>query len=300
MVTRVAVGVLIRDDGRVLLADRPAGKPYAGYWEFPGGKIEPGEAVDAALQRELHEELGIDIGPSVPWVTFEFDYPHAYVELQFRTVRGWRGAPHPREGQRLDFFDPAGDLPQPLLPAAVPALRWLLLPRRVLVGGRPESSPLLADAAASSPQEWRGAQPILVIDADWRAASARAAFDLPHAQLTGRRPAILVSGPGAARIATADGAVLDAGDLDEAGPAGTRLRGAWVDSDEELRLAAAAGCDFALVRSTALATKLQRHAASLPAYLPIDGAADGETDSAQWPGQGRWIDLRPPPGRPTG
>ncbi|HSW33285.1 MAG TPA: NUDIX domain-containing protein, partial [Steroidobacteraceae bacterium] len=89
-VTRVAVGVLIRDDGCVLLADRPIGKPYAGYWEFPGGKIEPGEDVSAALERELGEELGIEIGRSVPWVTFEFDYPHAYVELQFRFVRRWR------------------------------------------------------------------------------------------------------------------------------------------------------------------------------------------------------------------
>jgi 8-oxo-dGTP diphosphatase len=100
-VTRVAVGVLQRDDGRVLLADRPAGKPYAGFWEFPGGKIEPGELVAAALERELHEELGIDVGPSRPWVTFEFDYPHAYVELQFRLVNQWHGEPHAREGQRL-------------------------------------------------------------------------------------------------------------------------------------------------------------------------------------------------------
>lgn len=301
IVTRVAVGVLIRDDGRVLLADRPAGKPYAGYWEFPGGKIERGEAVDAALARELHEELGIDIGPSVPWVTFEFDYPHAYVELQFRTVRDWRGAPHAREGQRLDFFDPGGDLPQPLLPAAVPALRWLLLPRTVLVVGRPYLPPLPACAAGPRSREWRSAQPIVVIDTDWRAASARSAFDLLHGQRIGQRPAMLVSGPGAARIAGADGTVLGAGAIDEAVQAATGLRGAWVDSDEELRLAAASGCDLALIRSTALARKLRVHPASLPAYLPLDGAAaDEATAFSQWPGQGRWIDLRPSPGLVTG
>jgi 8-oxo-dGTP diphosphatase len=129
-VTQVAVGVLVRPDGMVLLADRPVGKPYAGYWEFPGGKLEPGESVAGALARELHEELGVAIGPACPWVTFEFDYPHAYVRLHFCRVFDWQGALQAREGQRLDFFDPAGPLPQPLLPAALPALRWLALPPR--------------------------------------------------------------------------------------------------------------------------------------------------------------------------
>lgn len=127
-VTEVAVGVLLRPDRAVLLADRPAGKPYAGYWEFPGGKIEAGESVEHALERELHEELGIDIGPAAPWVTFEFDYPHAYVRLHFRRIRRWRGEPHAREGQRMRFFRIDEDAPVPLLPAAVPILRWLALP----------------------------------------------------------------------------------------------------------------------------------------------------------------------------
>jgi len=175
-VTRVAVGVLIRADGGVLLADRPVGKPYAGYWEFPGGKIEPGEDAAAALARELHEELGIDIGPSVPWVTFEFDYPHAYVELQFRRVHQWRGEPHSREGQRLRFVDPAGELPRPLLPAAVPALRWLLLPQVALVI-TPRDVPALADGTegfdlATADRAAR----IVVLDADWRLESHSAAI----------------------------------------------------------------------------------------------------------------------------
>lgn len=129
-VTEVAVGVLWRADGAVLLADRPGGKPYAGYWEFPGGKIEPGESVEYALARELNEELGIDIGPALPWVTFEFDYPHAYVRLHFCRVFDWRGEPQGREGQQLRFFRLDQPLPQPLLPAAQPALRWLTLPAR--------------------------------------------------------------------------------------------------------------------------------------------------------------------------
>jgi len=124
----VAVGVLIRADGAVLLADRPAGKAYAGYWEFPGGKIEAGETVETALARELHEELGLDVASSLPWVVFEHDYPHAYVRLHFRRVFDWRGEPHARERQRVGFFLPHHTLPAPLLPAAVPAMRWLAFP----------------------------------------------------------------------------------------------------------------------------------------------------------------------------
>lgn len=124
----VAVGVLVRPDGSFLLASRPEGKPYAGYWEFPGGKIEPGESIAAALARELHEELGIDIGAVHPWVTRLFDYPHARVRLHFCRVFDWRGEAHAREGQRFGFFS-TGRLPDgPLLPATVPVMRWLDLP----------------------------------------------------------------------------------------------------------------------------------------------------------------------------
>lgn len=123
----VAVGVLVRRDGAFLLGSRPSGKPYAGYWEFPGGKVEAGESVADALRRELHEELGIAIGEPVPWVTREFDYPHAFVRLHFQRVFDWQGEPHAREEQRFGFFTTAS-LPAPLLPATVPVLRWLFLP----------------------------------------------------------------------------------------------------------------------------------------------------------------------------
>ena len=123
----VAAGVLIRPDGRFLLASRPAGKPYASYWEFPGGKVEPGERVATALARELHEELGIDIDAAYPWVVRVFDYPHALVRLHFFRVFDWRGELRAREHQSFGFFStytlPAG----PLLPATVPVLRWLAL-----------------------------------------------------------------------------------------------------------------------------------------------------------------------------
>ncbi|ACR27671.1 NUDIX domain-containing protein [Burkholderia glumae] len=123
-VTEVAVGVLVRPDGRYLLAQRPAGKPYEGYWEFPGGKLEAGESVEAALARELHEELGISVTACRRWHTLEHDYPHAYVRLFFCKVTDWDGEPHSREGQALAWQALPVDV-APLLPAALPVLELL-------------------------------------------------------------------------------------------------------------------------------------------------------------------------------
>ncbi len=120
----VAVGVLIDRDGRFLLTSRPEGKVYAGHWEFPGGKVEPGESVEAALQRELNEELGITIGAAVPWEVTLHDYPHARVRLHFCKVFDWRGAFQMREGQQMAWQG----LPvtvKPLLPGTLPVLGWL-------------------------------------------------------------------------------------------------------------------------------------------------------------------------------
>src|SRR5262245_36531445 len=97
----VAVGVLIDGDGRFLLTSRPHGKVYAGYWEFPGGKLESGETVEQALRRELHEELGITIGSARPWHVELVDYPHALVRLHFCRVYRWRGDFEMREGQDM-------------------------------------------------------------------------------------------------------------------------------------------------------------------------------------------------------
>ena len=101
--TEVAVGVLIRADGSFLLTSRPAGKVYAGYWEFPGGKLEAGESVAQALQRELHEELGIDAQEIRPWRTELVDYPHALVRLNFCKVLRWQGELQMREGQAFGW-----------------------------------------------------------------------------------------------------------------------------------------------------------------------------------------------------
>jgi 8-oxo-dGTP diphosphatase len=130
-VTEVAVGVLVRPDGAFLLTTRPAGKAYAGYWEFPGGKLEAGESVAQALSRELLEELGITIGAVLPWKTEMVDYPHALVRLHFCKVFAWSGSLQMREAQSFVW----SQLPvqvQPVLPGTLPVLDWLALERGLL------------------------------------------------------------------------------------------------------------------------------------------------------------------------
>ena len=124
----VAAAVIQRPDGRFLLAQRPAGKVYAGYWEFPGGKIEPGEPAERALARELHEELGIDVRACYPWVTREFIYPHGHVRLNFFRVLEWLGEPQPREDQAIAWQAMDGPMVAPMLPANAPVLASLALP----------------------------------------------------------------------------------------------------------------------------------------------------------------------------
>lgn len=126
----VAVGVLCNDAKEVLFAQRPEGKPMAGYWEFPGGKLEQTESVHQALARELHEEIGIDIGPSHHWRIVEHVYAHAHVRLHFQVVRQWSGTPVSRENQALHWqhlisvttgvIDTSSV--EPVLPATLPLL----------------------------------------------------------------------------------------------------------------------------------------------------------------------------------
>jgi 8-oxo-dGTP diphosphatase len=129
----VAVGVLIERDvqgreGRFLLTSRPEGKPYAGYWEFPGGKLEAGETVEQALRRELHEELGITIGPVQPWKVEMHDYAHALVRLHFCKVFDWSGDFEMREMQQMAWCDLPVSV-QPVLPGTIPVLKWFAAER---------------------------------------------------------------------------------------------------------------------------------------------------------------------------
>jgi len=104
MSIRVAVGIL-RRDGNVLVAERPVGKPYAGYWEFPGGKIEPDESGLEALTRELHEELGIEVISAKPWFEYEHRYPDNTVILEMWLVDQFSGEPHSKENQTLRWVN---------------------------------------------------------------------------------------------------------------------------------------------------------------------------------------------------
>ena len=124
----VAAAVILRPDGSFLLARRPAGKLYAGYWEFPGGKIEAGEAPAAALARELHEELGIDVTRACPWITRLHTYPHGTVRLRFFRIFSFRNDPQPREGQSIAWQRLDAPMAEPMLPANAPVLASLALP----------------------------------------------------------------------------------------------------------------------------------------------------------------------------
>ncbi len=127
-IVEVAAAVITKPDGSFLLTCRPDGKPYAGYWEFPGGKVEANEAPLHALNRELQEELGLQIKHAYPWITRVFSYSHATVRLRFFCVTKWQGEPRARENQQLSWQFPHNVSVTPMLPANAPILRALLLP----------------------------------------------------------------------------------------------------------------------------------------------------------------------------
>jgi 8-oxo-dGTP diphosphatase len=130
----VAAGLIFRSDGKMLLAERPPDKPWAGWWELPGGKIESGETVLQALSRELKEELNIDVTAATPWVTYTHDYEKRWVRLAFCRVTGWDGTAIGAEGQKLMWVNPNEPIAVgPLLPATEPPLRWIKIPERYLI-----------------------------------------------------------------------------------------------------------------------------------------------------------------------
>ena len=140
-VVPVATGILRRPDGRVLLDLRPEGRPWPGYWEFPGGKIEPGETPENALQRELQEELGIRVRRFHPLRILEHAYPERMVRLHCYAVDQWEGEPEGREGQELGWWKPW----------EIPALK-----------GLPANRPLVADLLSEilpQPPVWLIADP---------------------------------------------------------------------------------------------------------------------------------------------
>lgn len=133
-VVQVAVAILQKANGEFLLASRPQGKGWAGWWEFPGGKIEQGEAPEHALVRELQEELGVTPTAIQPWITRRYDYPATHdaeaktVLLYFFFVNAWQGDVMPLEGQILAWQPPQHVQVSPVLPANAPIMQALALP----------------------------------------------------------------------------------------------------------------------------------------------------------------------------
>jgi 8-oxo-dGTP diphosphatase len=244
----VVAAVLQQPDGRFLLAQRPQGKVYAGYWEFPGGKVEPAESPLQALQRELHEELGIEVTEAWPWLIREFDYEHADVRLHFFRVRGWRGELHGREAQafawqRIDAIEVS-----PLLPANGPILKALAIPETYGITGFTPDRQVQGLAAVDAALR-RGLRLIQVRGRDWPAEAfagyARKIVSRAHA--AGAK--VLINGDEElAQRSGADGVHLTSRQLFER-PSRPPLPlvGASCHNLEELRRAEALGADFAVL-----------------------------------------------------
>ena len=244
----VAVGVITRRDGRILLAERPAGKPWAGYWEFPGGKFEADESPVEALARELHEELGVELDEAYPWITRNHAYPDRSVRLHMYRVLGWHGEPHGREHQQLSWQDPHAVSVAPLLPANQGILQALALPRMYAITqaskyGIPGFMQRLSAALE------RGVRLIQIREPDIPppelAQFARRVVSLAHRY----EAQVLVNGDAAvARDAGADGLHLPAGQLMQCDTRpDTRLLGASCHNREELQHAADLGVDFVVL-----------------------------------------------------
>ncbi|MFO1318531.1 MAG: Nudix family hydrolase [Burkholderiales bacterium] len=251
----VAAAVIERDDGAFLLAQRPAGKVYEGWWEFPGGKVEAGEPVSAALARELEEELGLHVEAAFPWITRTHRYPHGNVRLRFFRVVRWHGEPHAREGQAFAWQTLPALTVDPILPANGPILKALGLPlfmgvsQATLLGTQRWLERL--EASIASGLRW-----VQIREPGWTPSAlealAREAVDRMH-PVGGR---VVVNGNrDVARAVGADGVHLSARalrDLTEHPP--LDLVGASVHDANELALAEALGVDYVVlgpVRETA-------------------------------------------------
>lgn len=260
----VSAAVLQRPDGAFLLAQRPANKIWAGYWEFPGGKIEPGETAHQALVRELREELGIEVQTAYPWLTRVFTYPHATVRLNFFRVTAWSGELHPHEGQQFAWQVRRGlRSVEPILPANAPILRALELPPLYAISNVAELGvePFLARLKVGLEAGVRLVQlreKNLARD-ELRALALRM---MPVMRAHGAK-LMLNADVELAREIGADGVQLSATQLAELS---ARPDVGWCaascHSVDELRRAEALGCDFALL-SPVLPTKSHPGAAHL-------------------------------------
>ena len=245
----VVAGVLRDAAGRVLLAQRPAGRHLAGLWEFPGGKVEDGEPPIDALARELREELGVVVESARPLIAVPHDYPGKAIVLDAWDVLRWSGTPHPHDAQALAWVDPAAFERVPMPPADRPIITALRLPDRYLVTpplAVGDGDALLGGIAAACR---RGVRLLQLRLPGWPrqelAAMARAARDIAHA--AGAR--LLLNGDWQlAQILGLDGVHLPArlaADLQQRPLPAGRLVGVSCHDAAGLAHAARLGADFA-------------------------------------------------------
>jgi len=259
----VAAAILSRPDGAVLLAQRPPGKVYPGYWEFPGGKLEAGEAPAEALARELHEELGVDIEHPAPWITRVYAYAHGTVRLHFFRVRRWSGEPHGREGQAFSWQRVSAPTVAPLLPANEPVFRALALPAEYAISNAAE----VGEEAFLAALRRRLAAELRLVQLREKALPRDRLARLAREVVRVVRDAggiVLVNGDEVlARESGAHGVHLTAAQL-AAAPARPALRyvGASIHTVGELRKAEALELDFAVLGPLA-ATPTHPQAATL-------------------------------------
>lgn len=293
-IVHVAAAVITRPDGSFLLGQRAPDTFYPGYWEFPGGKVEPGETPREALIRELDEELGIQVDTAYPWITREHIYEHAHVSLHFFEVPAWRGEIHDRVHSALSWQQADAMDVGPMLPANGPILKALRLPR---VLGITHASEIGIDAQLTRlDAALAGGLRLVQIrepappDAA-REDFARAVVERCHAA---GALAVVNNDPALARRIGADGLHLTAHSL-----AGTAARpdfewvGASCHTRAELEKAASLELDYALLG--AVSTTLshpERSALGWPAFtemiarLPIPvfalgGLGAGDLDTAK-------------------
>ena len=253
-IVEVAAAVMLRADGQeFLLALRPEGKVYAGYWEFPGGKVEPGESVREALIRELQEELGITVTACSPWLTKQFTYPHATVRLHFWRVTAWDGeigitAPLEHAAVNWEKCGKSASV-TPILPANGPILKALSLPTTMAI--------TMAETEGTEVQVERleaalsnGLRLIQIRDKNWPSAQ-RLWFAEVVTRLVHNHPNALVLVNDDAHIARcvgADGLHLSSASLIECTQ---RPDFEWIGASchnaLELAKAVELGCDYALL-----------------------------------------------------
>lgn len=247
-ILEVSAAVLQLPDNSFLLAQRPADKIWAGYWEFPGGKIEPGETPYHALVRELHEELGITVQTACPWLTRVFTYLHATVRLNFFRVTAWSGELHPHEGQQFSWQHPARVSVHPVLPANAPVLRALELPTIYAISNVAELGEALFLQRLQARLN-KGLQLLQLREKDMSRDQLRSLAQQVVAMAHARGAKVLLNTDVEMALELgADGVQLSSPQLAELKqrPA-IDWCGASCHNAEELKRAQALGCDFALL-----------------------------------------------------